>query len=48
MLPLHVRLNGLIHTLAVKFAQDDVHIVEDLEIPSADPKFVEDLIDERG
>jgi len=48
MLPYHSRVNGLIHTLAVKFAQDDVHVVEDLELPSGEPKAVEELIDERG
>jgi hypothetical protein len=30
----------------VKF-QDDIRIVENLEIPSEDPKFVEDLVNER-
>ena len=47
MLSLSERLNGLIHTLAIKFAQDDVHIVRDLEIPTGDPKFIDDLIDTR-
>ena len=41
------RVAGLIHTLAVKFAQDDVHIVRDLEIPSSDSKYIEDLVDDR-
>ena len=48
MIPLHVRVTGLIYTLASKFAQDDVHFVKDLEIPTDDPKYLEDLIDERG
>ena len=42
------RVLGLIHTLSAKFAQDDVRIVRDLEIPSDDPKYIEKLIDERG
>ena len=42
-----LRVAGLIHTLAVKFAQDDVHIVRDLEIPSGDSKYIEDLVDDR-
>ena len=29
------------------FSKDDVRIVDDLEIPSEDPKFVEELINER-
>ena len=42
------RVLGLIHTLSAKFAQDDVRIVRDLEIPSDDPKYIEKLIDQRG
>ncbi len=42
------RINGLIHTLSVKFAQDDVHFVQDLEIPSSDPAYIDELIDRRG
>ena len=48
MLSYHERLNGLIHTLSAKFAQDDVHFVKDLQIPTDDPGYVEALIDERG
>jgi large subunit ribosomal protein L4 len=43
-----VRVQGLIHTLAVKYAQDDVRIVRDLEIPTNESKYLEDLVDERG
>jgi large subunit ribosomal protein L4 len=43
-----LRVWGLIHTLSAKYAQDDVKIVKDLEIPSDDPKYIEDLIDKRG
>ncbi len=42
------RVNGLIHTLAVKFAQDDVHVVRDLDIPSSDPAYIDELIDRKG
>ena len=42
-----VRVNGLIQCLAVKFAQDDVHIVQDLEIPTGESKYIEDLVDDR-
>jgi large subunit ribosomal protein L4 len=48
MIDYHSRVQGLIHTLSVKFAQDDVHIVSDLEIPTNEAKYVEDLVDERG
>ncbi len=42
------RVNGLIHTLAVKFAQDDVHFVKSLDVPTKDGKWLEELIDERN
>lgn len=48
MLPYMMRLNGLIHALSVKFAQDDVHIVRDLQIPSPDPEYIERFIENRG
>ncbi|TRY74848.1 hypothetical protein TCAL_00531 [Tigriopus californicus] len=48
MLPYMNRLNGLIHALSVKFAQDDVHIVRDLHIPSPDPEYIEDFIENQG
>lgn len=48
MKPYSTRVLGLIHTLSAKFAQDDVRIVRDLEIPSDDPKYIERLIDQRG
>ncbi len=48
MRPYMLRVQGLIHTLSAKFAQDDVRIVRDLDVPSEDPKFIEDLIDNRG
>jgi large subunit ribosomal protein L4 len=48
MLPYITRITGLIHALSAKFAQDDVKIVYDLELPSEKPKYIEDLIDNRG
>lgn len=47
-LPYWTRVRGLIYTLATKFAQDDVHVVRDLDVPTGEPKFMEDLVDERG
>lgn len=47
MLPFFTRVAGLTSTLSVKFAQDDLHIVNDLEIPTSDPQFIKDLIEER-
>lgn len=48
MLPFHVRLHGLTTTLSVKLAQDDLHIVKDLELPSDEPDYLVDLIEERN
>ncbi|XP_054714282.1 39S ribosomal protein L4, mitochondrial-like [Uloborus diversus] len=47
MLPLSSRVSGLISMLSSKFAQDDLVIVDSLEIPSSDSKYIEDLIKER-
>ncbi|CAL1275130.1 unnamed protein product [Larinioides sclopetarius] len=47
MLPLATRVNGLINTLTCKYSQNDLVIVDSLEIPSDDPKFIEDLIEHR-
>nr|CAG4645841.1 EOG090X0EDZ [Lynceus sp. MCZ IZ 141354] len=47
MLPFYTRVNGLIATLSVKFAQDDIHVVESLEIPTADPEYLNSLVEER-
>jgi len=48
MLPWAVRVYGLIHTLSVKMVQDDVHVVEDLELPTGDPAYLTDLVRARG
>jgi len=42
-----IRISGLTHALSAKLAQDDLRIVENLRIPSKDPEFIEQLIDER-
>jgi len=47
MLPFYARVKGLYSTLSVKLAQDDLKIVDSLEIPSKDPKFLERLAEER-
>lgn len=47
MLPFSTRVLGLVTTLSIKLAQDDLHIVKDLEIPTDDPQFLRDLLQER-
>ncbi|XP_064483971.1 large ribosomal subunit protein uL4m-like isoform X2 [Ornithodoros turicata] len=47
MLPFFSRVKGLITALSTKFAQDDLKIVDSLDLPSDDPKFLEELVDER-
>ncbi|XP_043465708.1 39S ribosomal protein L4, mitochondrial [Leptopilina heterotoma] len=48
MLPFFKRVHGLTSTLTVKLAQDDLHIVSDLEIPSEETSYIEDIINERN
>ncbi|XP_076296764.1 mitochondrial ribosomal protein L4 [Lasioglossum baleicum] len=48
MLPYFTRVAGLYCTLSVKLAQDDLFIVNDLEIPTQEPSYIEDMIKERG
>ncbi|XP_047386111.1 39S ribosomal protein L4, mitochondrial isoform X2 [Sciurus carolinensis] len=43
MLPMKVRALGLRVALTVKLAQDDLHIVDSLELPTADPQYLTDL-----
>ncbi|XP_032804443.2 large ribosomal subunit protein uL4m [Petromyzon marinus] len=43
MLPMKVRVKGLTVALSVKHAQDDLHIVDSLDIPTADPQYLLDL-----
>lgn len=47
MLPYFTRVMGLTSTLSVKLAQDDLFVVENLDIPVEDPKFLQELIDTR-
>jgi len=47
MLPFYLRVQGLCTALSVKFAQDDLKIVDNLDIPSTDGKYMLDLIEER-
>lgn len=48
MLPFHLRIHGLTSTLSAKLAQDDLHIVKDLEVPTEDPEYFVDLIEQRN
>lgn len=48
MLPFFKRVLGLTATLSIKLAQDDLRLVKDLELPSADPQFVKDLMASRN
>ncbi|XP_072744314.1 large ribosomal subunit protein uL4m [Anoplolepis gracilipes] len=48
MLPFYNRVAGLTSTLSVKLAQDDLHIVDELEIPTSEPSYIEQLIEKRN
>lgn len=48
MLPFYTRVAGLTSMLSIKFAQDDLHLINDLEIPSQESSYVEQLIEERN
>lgn len=48
MLPFHLRLHGLTTTLSAKLAQDDLHIVKDLELPTDESQYLVDLIENRN
>lgn len=43
MLPMKVRVLGLKVALTVKLMQDDLHIVDSLELPTADPRYLTEL-----
>ncbi|CAH1736968.1 unnamed protein product [Aphis gossypii] len=47
MLPFYKRVYGLTSTLSVKLIQDDLHIVKNLDLPSDDPSYINDLVDSR-
>lgn len=48
MLPFYTRVRGLTATLSVKFAQDDLHVIKDLEIPTDDSQYIKNLIEKRN
>ncbi|XP_026501132.1 large ribosomal subunit protein uL4m [Vanessa tameamea] len=48
MLPFHLRIHGLTSTLSAKFAQDDLHVVRNLELPTEDPEYLAELIEKRN
>ena len=48
MLPYHQRVQGLTHTLSVKFVQDDVNVVTSLDLSSTDPGHLLKLCRDRG
>ena len=48
MLPYHIRVFGLTHTLSVKFVQDDVVVVDNLDLSSSDPEHLLKLSRDRG
>ncbi|KAL3269476.1 hypothetical protein HHI36_008545 [Cryptolaemus montrouzieri] len=48
MLPYYVRVNGLTSMLSIKLAQDDLHVVNDIEIPSDEPQYIKELIKSRN
>uniref|UniRef100_A0A131XK21 Large ribosomal subunit protein uL4m n=1 Tax=Hyalomma excavatum TaxID=257692 RepID=A0A131XK21_9ACAR len=47
MLPFFRRVQGLTTALSVKFAQDDLKIVDSLDLPTNDSKYLLKLVDER-
>ncbi|XP_023029180.1 mitochondrial ribosomal protein L4 [Leptinotarsa decemlineata] len=48
MLPFFTRVLGLTSTLSVKFAQDDLHVVDSLEVPSEERGYLEELVKSRN
>lgn len=47
MLPFFTRLHGLTSALSIKLAQDDLHIVDSLEIPSEESDYMQELVKSR-
>lgn len=47
MLPFYTRLHGLTSMLSIKLAQDDLHVINDIEIPTDDPKYIEEMLESR-
>jgi len=48
MLPVDARIQGLTNALSAKLAQDDLRVVKNLDVPSTDAEYMENLIEERG
>ncbi|KAJ8948199.1 hypothetical protein NQ318_010475 [Aromia moschata] len=48
MLPFYTRVLGLTSMLSVKLAQDDLHVVDNLEIPTDEESFITELIKGRN
>ncbi|XP_032515334.2 large ribosomal subunit protein uL4m [Danaus plexippus] len=48
MLDIYSRLHGLTSTLSAKFAQDDLHVVRDLELPTDESEYLIELIEKRN
>ncbi|EFN89342.1 39S ribosomal protein L4, mitochondrial [Harpegnathos saltator] len=48
MLPFFTRVAGLTSMLSVKLAQDDLHIINNLEIPTSECSYIEQLVEERN
>ncbi|KAB0794348.1 hypothetical protein PPYR_11187 [Photinus pyralis] len=48
MLPFYTRILGLTSMLSVKLAQDDLHVVDNLEIPTDEPEFIQELVKTRN
>lgn len=47
MLPFFTRVAGLTSTLSIKLAQDDLYIINDLEIPTNESSYIDELIEKR-
>lgn len=48
MLPFYTRIHGLTSALSVKLAQDDLHVITDLEIPTDESNYINELVKSRN
>lgn len=48
MLPYHVRILGLTSMLSIKLAQDDLHVVESLDVPTDEASYMHELAKSRN
>ncbi|XP_074658940.1 large ribosomal subunit protein uL4m-like [Tubulanus polymorphus] len=48
MLNVNTRIKGLCSALTFKYAQDDLHIVDSLDLPSENPEYLEELMDAKN